>query len=388
MPREILRDQEDFVAFVWGCSLFGTGGGGTHEKGVAVLVEQMEAGREVGWLDVEDLDDEVWTVCPSGMGALSPIGEGYEAEMGRYQLGERKYLNYLIPAIRELKRYTGKPIAAVVPSELGGSNTPGPVAAAAELGMVAIDGDYMGRAMPEIAQSTLALAGKSNCPMVSVDSWGNVTIIDHVVNNAMAERIGKMLAVAAFGATGLAGSLLQVGEVKEILLRGTLTESLKVGRKTRQAYRDGGDPLQAIVEATGGWLLFNGIVVERQAGTVQGYTTGHHLLTGEGDFASHEFRIWFKNENHIGWLDDRCVITTPDLICIVEPVSGRPLQNSSISVGDPVAVIGVLSRSQFRTPAALAVMDPRHFGFDLEYVPVEERVADLSYLTEPRRRRR
>jgi DUF917 family protein len=370
----MLRDEEDFIAFVWGCSLYGTGGGGTHEKGVAVLTEQMEAGHELGWVDVEDLDDDAWTVCPAGMGALSPIGEGYEAEMERYQLGERKYLNYLIPAVKELRRYTGKPIAAVVPSELGGSNTPGPVAAAAALDMVAIDGDYMGRAMPEISQSTLALAGKRKCPMVSVDSWGNVTIIDHVVNNAVVERIGKMLAVAAFGATGLAGSLLQVGEIKDILLRGSLTESLEVGRKMRQAYRTGRDPLGAIVKATAGWLLFVGTVTERQVGTIKGYTTGHHLLAGEGDYTGHEFKIWFKNENHIGWLDGRRLVTTPDLICVVEADTGRPLENSSIAVGDAVAVIGIRCRPRFRAADALKVMDPRHFGFDMGYVPLEDLV--------------
>jgi DUF917 family protein len=375
MPKRTLRDREDCVAFVWGCSLFGTGGGGTHEKGVAVLTEQMDAGRELGWVDVDELDNDLWTVCPGGMGALSPIGEGYEAELERYQLGARRYLNYLIPAVKELMRYSGKPIAAVVPSELGGSNTPGPVAAAAALDLVAIDGDYMGRAMPEISQSTLALAGKRNCPMVSVDSWGNVTIIDHVVNNAMAERIGKMLAVAAFGATGLAGSLLQVREVKDILLRGTLTESLEVGRKMREAYRAGDDPLEAIVQATGGWLLFVGTVMERQAGTIKGYTTGHHLLRGEGDYAGHEFRIWFKNENHIGWRDGRRLVTTPDLICVVEAETGRPLQNSSIAVGDAVAVIGIRCRARFRTPTALQAMDPRHFGFDMDYVPIEDLVA-------------
>ncbi|MBM4465483.1 MAG: DUF917 domain-containing protein [Chloroflexi bacterium] len=377
MARRTLRDAEDIIAFVWGCSLYGTGGGGFHEKGITVLTEQRKAGRELGWVDVDELDDEAWTVCPLGMGSLSPIGEGYEAEMAQFQLGEKKYLNYLTPAVKELMRYTGKQITAIVPSELGGSNTPAPVATAAELGMVAVDGDYMGRAMPEIGQGTVSLAGKPICPIASVDSWGNVAIIDRVVNNAMAERIGKMLAVAAFGATGLATSLLPAKDVKEILLRGTLTQSLEVGRKTRQAYKAGRDPVKAIIEATGGWLLFVGKVSQRRAGIIGGYSVGQHVLSGEGDFAGHEFKIWFKNENHVAWLDGRRLVTTPDLICVVDSDTGRPLLNSSIAIGDRIAVIGIRSRPEFRTPAALKLMNPRHFGFDMDYVPIEEALGGM-----------
>lgn len=375
MAERTLRDTEDIVAFVWGCSLFGTGGGGVVETGISVLTKQMEAGHQLGWVDIEDLDDDAWTVCPSGMGALTPIGEGYEAEMARLQLGDKKYHNYLIPAVKELRRYTGREITAIVPSELGGSNTAKPVAAAAALDIAVIDGDYMGRAMPEISQGAVSLAGKSPCPIASVDSWGNVAIIDRVVNNAMAERVGKMLAVAAFGATGLAGSLLQVKEVKEILLRGTLSESLEVGRKIRAAHKSGRDPLQAIVECVDGWLLFVGEASQREMETVGGYTVGEHVLRGEGDFAGHELEIWFKNENHLAWMDGRPVAMTPDLICVVDAETGRPLQNSSISEGDHIGVIGIRSRPQFRTASALKVMNPEHFGFDLDYVPIEELMA-------------
>lgn len=155
-----LRNLQDIEDFVRRCTFFGTGGGGDPQKGVTVPREQLEAGRELRWLDINDLDEEVWVACPGAMGSTVPLSDAdrFIEEMG---LGERRYLNYLSPAVRELERYTGKQISALIATELGGSNTPAVVATAAELGLVAVDGDYAGRARPEVTQSTYSLAGRA-----------------------------------------------------------------------------------------------------------------------------------------------------------------------------------------------------------------------------------
>lgn len=372
MPSHTLRSRKDVEDFVRGCSFFGTGGGGTRQKGITVLSEQLEAGREIKWVDIEELDEETWVVCPGGMGSIAPPSGEMKSTMEGFGLGERKYLNYLTPAIKELARYTGKTISAIIASELGGSNTPAPLATGAELGMAVIDGDYAGRAKPEITQSTTYLAGKSICPVCTVDPWGNICFIDKVANDLMAERIGKMIAVAAFGAVGLAGRLLQVKEVKEVFIRGTLTESLRLGQAIREAREGGEDPISSIVGFTGGWLLFQGRVTGKKWEDKEGYYRGEHLLAGVEEFAGRELKIWFKNENHISWLDDRPFVTSPDIIAVVDLKTGEPLVNHHIETDDQIAVIGVKARHPFRTERGLAVLGPRHFRFDLDYTPIED----------------
>ena len=59
-------------------------------------------------------------------------------------------------------------------------------------------------------------------------------------------------------------------------------------------------------------------------------------------------RVWCKDEQHVSWLDDQPCVTSPDCLAIVETGRGEPLPNRSI--------------------------DPRHFGFDLAYVPIVERL--------------
>jgi len=372
VPTQYLRTVQDIEDFVWGCTFFGTGGGGNPDKGITVLRQQLEAGRELKWLDVGQLDDEAWVVCPGGMGSTAPPSEADERTIEEMGLGERRYLNYLTPAIQELERYTGRKISALIATELGGSNTPAVVATATELGLVAVDADYAGRAKPEVTQSTYTLAGKSICPLCTVDPWGNVCFIDRVVVDAMAERMGKMLAVAAFGAVGMASRLIQVRELKEIALHGTLTESLNLGRAIRSARQESRDPIEALLRGTDGGLLFKGEVQDRRWDNRGGYLWGEHDLAGLDEFAGRTFRIWFKNENHITWLDGEPFVTSPDIITTVDLDTGEPLINPAIQDGQRIAVIGVKARTPFRTPAGLEMLGPRHFDFDLDYVPIED----------------
>jgi hypothetical protein len=44
--------------------------------------------------------------------------------------------------------------------------------------------------------------------IASVDKWGNIVIIKYTVDSYMLERVGKLLAVAAYGMTMQAGTPL------------------------------------------------------------------------------------------------------------------------------------------------------------------------------------
>ena len=110
-----------------------------------------------------------------------------------------RYDRNLAIAIQELERYSGAKIRLIIPMEPGGRNMPNPMSSGSRLGIPLADGDYTGRAIPEIIQIVPCIAGCKPWPATSVDPWGNVVIIRESVNPPMAERIGKHLAVAAFG---------------------------------------------------------------------------------------------------------------------------------------------------------------------------------------------
>ncbi|MGI8553499.1 MAG: DUF917 domain-containing protein [Dehalococcoidia bacterium] len=372
-----LRTEDDCLDFVRGCTFMATGGGGPPVRGMEILRRQIQAGAPVGWVDPSSIPDDVYTLSVFGMGGRPPAGHPTPEELASFGLREPRAANTMEEAVKELATYAGVTVGAVVPIELGGSNTPGPLAAAATLGMLVPDGDYTGRAIPEITQTTPSLGGHSAAPLSAVDRWGNVSILAEVTGDAMAERIGKLLSQAAFGGVSRAGFLMPASAMKQVLVQGTLSRCLAIGGAIRQAQSQGQDAVEALRRFVDGLLIFRGRVAATEQDDSEGYRygIGTHRLVGSGSFAGKRCSIWYKNENHICWLNDQPYVTSPDIISIVDGESAEPVINSAVMVGQEVAVIGLRAVPAFRSPAGVERLGPHHFGFAIEYVPIEQRLS-------------
>lgn len=374
MSELILKTDEEFDDLVVGATFYGTGGGGTPEEGLRLLKHEASAGREVKCVSPDSLPDDVWTVCVCFMGNRAPLSDEQKKKMANLGLKTWKYENNLVEAARLLEAYTGEKIRAVVVPELGGANTPGPMAAGINLGAAVVDGDYAGRAIPEIAQATPCLFGKSIYPMASVDKWGNKTVVYETVNAGTGERIGKMLAMAAFGNTGLAMFLMRAQEMKEFVIAGTITECYQLGKEIRTATATRSDIIQSILNCTNGWLLFKGQVVEKKWAVEDGYYVGYHHFKGLDRFEGHKYKVWFQNENHVCWYDEIADVMSPDLICQVLLESGRPITNHELQKGQSVALIGLPARAIHRRREFIDQLAPKHYGFELDYIPIEKQM--------------
>ena len=376
MPTVTLKTRQDIEDFVRGCAFYGTGGGGLPKNGIESLVSEMEKGTEIGWIDVNEVPDDAVTACPFLMGSIAPHTPEVLKEMEGFGLTNpvNKEKERLGKALVELAEYTRKNIEYLVPIELGGANTPGGVAAGLANGIKPIDGDYTGRAIPEIPQTTPYLFGKKLWPISSVDEWGNVCIIKEAINYAMSERIGKLISAGAYGLSGDAGFLMTGKDTKEVIIPGTLTECYNVGKLIREAREAGKDPVAELVSSLGGWVLIKGTVSKKEWEDKLGYYWGTHEVTGEGDYANNTIKIWFKNENHISWKNGEVFITSPDIITVVDAVTGEPYANPVLKEGDNVAVIGLKARPVFRNEKGIGILGPKAFGYDYEYVPIEEQL--------------
>jgi len=373
--KKELSTRQDIEDFVRGCTLFGTGGGGTPESGIESLVSELEAGNKIGWVDINQISDDAKVVCPYLMGSIAPHTKEVKKKMESLGLTKkvRTDKEQLAYAVEKLSDFVGEKVDYIVPIELGGANTPGPLAVASFLdGKACVDGDYTGRAIPEIPQTTPYIFEKNMWPIASADSWGNVGIIEQACNYHMAERIGKHIAASAFGLVGQAGFLLSGKDVKEIIVPNTLTECYEVGKIIRESRENNRDPVKAATNYLNGWLLFTGTVSEKEWDDKEGYYWGTHTITGDGKFTGDKFKIWFKNENHISWYNDDPYVTSPDMLIVVDAKSGEPYANPSIEIGQEVAVIGVKKRNEFDNERGIEVLGPRHFEFDIEHKSIEK----------------
>jgi DUF917 family protein len=356
----------------------GTGGGGSADRGKVFLKDALEDGLSIEWVDANTIPDDAWTVSPYLMGYLmgsiappSPEKAAALAELDEIGVSG---LHAMERSVRELEEYIGEKIGAIVPVELGASNTPAPIVVAARLGIPAVDGDYVGRAIPEEMQQTTYVYDKKGWPFTSVDRWGNVCIVKEAYSLEMMERIGKALSMAAYDHCSMAAYLLNGSEMRECLVPGTLTMSLELGRTIRMAREEGNDPVEASVECTGGWLLFEGEVSKKEWEDREGYMVGTSHIVGKGDYEGQTLKVWFKNENLVSWLDDQPFVTSPDPIVIADRETGEGITNTLLDEGQEVAVIGIKGQEVFRSQEGLSGTGPRHFGFDIDYLPIEERI--------------
>jgi DUF917 family protein len=374
MPRRHLTTMQDCEDLISGGLFMGTGGGGSAKEGTEAFTTALAEGLEIEWVDVDDISDDTWTVAPYGMGTIAPTSAETQSDIARLGLVDRLRQRSMEVAVREMEQYIQVRIGAIVPIELGASSTSIPLVTGARLGIPVVDGDYAGRAVPEEMQGTPYLHDKKGWPFTSVDRWGNVCIVKEACSLHMMERIGKMLSVAAYGECDMAAYLLAGREMKQIVVRDTLTKSLELGRTIRQARERGEDPVAASLKFTAGWLLFEGEVVQKEWEDREGYMFGTTYIEGKGEFKSQTLKVWFKNENHVSWLDNQPFVTSPDLVVIVDCKSGEGITNTLLEAGQEVAVIGVKGLEAFRSKKGLAGAGPRYFGFDIDYVPIEERM--------------
>lgn len=376
MATRQLRSIVEIEDFARGATYFGTGGGGSYESGVKVLSKLFHAGYEIGWVDAAEIPKGVMSASPFGMGSIAPKGEELVRQRESFGCVVEKYprgVNF-VKALEVLEGEIGKKVDILVPIELGGGNSSSCIAAAVLSGRKTVDGDYTGRAIPAIYQTTPYIYEKQLLPLTSCDAWGNICTVQEAVNWRMAERVGKMLSVAGFTGCAMAGFALPAGDMKEALVHGTLTQCLEVGKCIREAREQGADPVTAAAEMLGGWVLCRGVVSKKEWWDKDGYFWGWHTFTGKGNYAGTELRIFFQNENHLCYKNDEVFVTSPDMLIVVNDKTGEPITNTWIAEGMEVAVVGVKARDVFRTPRGLEALGPQNFGENSPYIPIEEKV--------------
>jgi DUF917 family protein len=369
MPKGGLFSEQDIWDFARGTDFLSASGGGTPAEAAALLRDDLDRGLAIRWSDLGSLSDDALVVSTFFSGTIAPEAwttESMEAECGVRREIERP----LLTSVRELELHLGEEADAIISVEIGGVNTGHTADTAANLGKVLLDADYAGRAIPEAQCITPAIFGESIAPIAASDFYGDITIVKRAANNVMAERLGKFIATASFGHVACAAIPLRGATVKKIALPGTLTESLAIGRAIRTARDAGEDPVNAIAATLpGARIIIRGKIAARNWENREGYMWGEHEFVSAD--SPDRLRVWFKNENHVSWLNDKPYISSPDIIEVVDDETGEPRVNTDLEIGDRVAVLAVPRRPQFDNPGGIAAMGPRHWGFDLDFTPVE-----------------
>jgi DUF917 family protein len=253
-------------------------------------------------------------------------------------------------------------------AEIGGSNGLLPVAWAARLRLPMVDADGMGRAFPEVPQVAMHLAGISPSPAVMTDERGNL-IVFRAISGHWIERLERAAAVEFGGAASSTEFSLTAGQARHATVRNSVSLAIRIGEAVAAA---DGEPVAALIKEVGAFELVSGKIADVERRTTSGFARGSVVVEGLGADAGRLIRLELQNENLVALEQGRVLASVPDLISVLDSETADAIPTKRVRYGQRVTVITMRCDPVWRTPAGLTVAGPRAFGYEFDYVPVEE----------------
>ena len=357
-----IRNLEDAKKLVTGATIMGTGGGGDAAEGLRLLGEIIDSGKTIRIVELDSLSSDSIVASPYFVGSVAPTGSKKRTTP--------KIGNPIKVSMVQLESALGRKIGAVIPTELGGMNTAVALHIGSQLGLPAVDGDLVGRAAPELNQSTAHLLGMPMSPAALSTETGNVVLVKEYGSVDDYEATARQQAVIAKSYAAVADTPLSKKKAKKAILGGTVSLCYKLGEGVFEARKRGKDPVQAIVTILGGWRFFEGRVSRFDWKDEGGFLKAEVTLEGIGEFRGHKLKSWIMNEHIMVWRDGKPVVMPPDPMALVKD-DGGAVTNGRLRVGMKLSAIAAKAPRIWRTSRGLELFGPRHFGFDYDYKPVE-----------------
>ena len=360
--KHIEREHLDDLAL--GAVFLATGGGGDPHL-PRLIAEQALAGYgPVDLVQPDDLEDDAFIVPVGSVGAPTVSLELLPS------------LDEAANTVTAFEAFVGRKADAIASFEIGGGNSLVPLVAAAARGVPVIDGDGMGRAFPEAQMMSYAIAGVKPTPALAYDYAGNTAIFQTESTDVYEYHI-RAFAAAAGGMITVAEHTMTGRELKASVIPGTLSFSVELGsllRRHRGPATDILEPLTEIFEPSIYGVcrhLFSGKVIDKSTRIIGGYDIGEATLE-DFDDPQRRLSLNIKNEYLLARVGEQVVASVPDLIVILDYETSTPINCERLRFGQRVGVFAVGCPDFYRSEAALSVTAPRCFGFDIDYVALEE----------------
>jgi DUF917 family protein len=225
----------------------------------------------------------------------------------------------------------------------------------------------MGRAFPEAQMTSFAIHDLTMYPLTLADVRDNAVVIARAASWKWMERLSRKACVEVGSIASTCKAPRTGKEVKECAILGSTTKAIGIGRAVQAARRAHQSPIEAVLALEGGKRLFGGKVRDIARRTTEGFLRGTATVDGLDDFRGRRFELAFQNEFAVGWLDGQPHVMTPDLICVLDTVSGDAIGTETLRYGQRVTVVALPAPPVLLTPKGLEHVGPRAFGYDLDF---------------------
>jgi hypothetical protein len=367
--RELTKNE--IYDILYGCTILGTGGGGSLDEGLALINRAFNEGRVFRLASLDEIADEDLIITPYYCGSISPDKDELNRKFAHLKEVDSEPV---VKAVEIMEDYLNRSVNGIISTELGGGNTAAAFYTASVLGKYIVDADPAGRAVPELQHSTYFLNDLPMAPIAVANRFGESAIITEVVDDFRAEAFVRSMAVVSKNAIAVADHLCTAIKLKSSVISGAITYALKIGCAYRIAQNNNMDSALAVAKAGNGIVAFKGEVSDYKWETLDGFTIGNVKIDGTDVYKGQKLNLWFKNEHLVSWIDGRPYVCAPDLICLFNGFDGNIISNPYYENKMPITMVVLPSPEQWTTTKGLEVFSAKSFGFDIEYVPFSSRI--------------
>jgi DUF917 family protein len=370
-PIRTLTEQE-VVDLMVGGSIQGTRSSNTDQmvNGAKAI---LASGGKFNIISIDDVPDD-WTIVAAagGIGGGTPWQYVVDRTKGQTL---PTVSNSTVLAFNALSAHVGKKFNAIIRNEAAGA-TLNVFQVSNAVGVPVVDTCPTGRAKPEVDEWLPFINGFSSSPAALATKWGDVIFFDKTVDDFRYEDMARAIAVASGGGVSNVKLVISGRDLKRTTIHGALSQAILFGRTVREATAQGKDPIAALLKVSDAHEMFRGTVSKQDGNGERGFAWWNVEITGKGAYAGHTYKVFVKNEDMDSWLDGKPDVMSPDLIYPLDPKTGQAITGGGLgayTVGSEVVILARPAPSPaWRSAKGIEVIGPRHFGFDFDYVPLEQ----------------
>ncbi len=346
--------EMDIIDMALGCGFLGSGGGGDTKMCELLNRDMIKKKHKIKLLQPNELSDESLIVAIGVMGAPTILTEKIPSN------------EESINAIKTMEKELGQQIDYLIPFEIGGMNGLYPLYISALINKAIVDGDYMGRAFPELQMITPHIYGKiQNC--IAVLSNGKECHVIRANNLSQLEKEARQKTIEMGGIVTLAYLPLSGREVKQYCVPMSFTVAKMIGKELKSINKNTLSNINNYKLKQTGYgpveLILSGRIIDIKRDITHGFNKGHVLIKDHE--TNRLIRVDFQNEN-LRIIDETSKLelaTVPTIITLIDNEQ-KPLSCECLRVGLEITLLTLQVPSILSAQAALKVVGPQAFNLE------------------------
>jgi len=237
------------------------------------------------------------------------------------------------------------------------------------LNLPLIDCDCAGRGLIDYIHSIYFAKNKTLNPTLILGPDGECTYLHPMTSPLQLSKLCRRYSCTS--PIVVVGSFSRSRNLCRNYICGTISKAIKIGRELRKLRRRVNNDLRSMLRLIKGFMLFKGIVEECYLEKIDGSIIGLVKINGLDSWSGLRMLIYVRDGTIIAFRDNgRPLGMVPDIVTLLSD-DYLPIMYDNSLTRCKVYVIGIRAPDEWRTRAGLSILNPRYFGIDIDYIPIE-----------------